>query len=105
MRCIFYGLELNLMGKTAIVTGGSAGIGLAVAKALYGEGVNVAIQYVQGLGITVDEYKSQSLKSIPLGKVVNPEDVAFLVLFLVSDLAGSITGAEVQVDGGIMPGI
>ncbi|MBD2138406.1 hypothetical protein H6F32_12570 [Anabaena sp. FACHB-1237] len=28
-----------------------------------------------------------------------------MVLFLVSDLAGSITGAEVQVDGGTMPGI
>ncbi|WP_242031119.1 SDR family NAD(P)-dependent oxidoreductase [Anabaena sp. FACHB-1237] len=37
------GLELNLTGKTAIVTGGCAGIGLAVAKALYGEGVNVVI--------------------------------------------------------------
>ncbi|MEH1836949.1 MAG: SDR family NAD(P)-dependent oxidoreductase [Nostoc sp.] len=36
-------LELKLSGKTAIVTGGSAGIGLATAKALYSEGVNVAI--------------------------------------------------------------
>ena len=36
-------LELNLSGKTAIVTGGSAGIGLATAKALYSEGVNVVI--------------------------------------------------------------
>ncbi|MHC5594405.1 MAG: SDR family NAD(P)-dependent oxidoreductase, partial [Nostoc sp.] len=36
-------LELKLSGKTAIVTGGSAGIGLATAKALYSEGVSVAI--------------------------------------------------------------
>lgn len=36
-------LELGLAGKTAIVSGGSAGIGLATAKALYAEGVNVAI--------------------------------------------------------------
>ncbi|MEY3402589.1 MAG: hypothetical protein RLZZ86_2205, partial [Cyanobacteriota bacterium] len=36
-------LKLNLSGKTAIVTGGSAGIGLATAKALYSEGVNVVI--------------------------------------------------------------
>ncbi|MER3589704.1 MAG: short-chain dehydrogenase, partial [Mastigocladus sp. ERB_26_1] len=36
-------LELQLSGKTAIVTGGSAGIGLAIAKALYTEGVNVVI--------------------------------------------------------------
>ena len=36
-------LELGLLGKTAIVTGSSAGIGLAIAKALYREGVSVAI--------------------------------------------------------------
>ncbi|MFN6519006.1 MAG: SDR family NAD(P)-dependent oxidoreductase [Nostoc sp. CreGUA01] len=36
-------LDLQLSGKTAIVTGGSAGIGLATAKALYTEGVNVVI--------------------------------------------------------------
>lgn len=36
-------LDLQLSGKTAIVTGGSAGIGLATAKALYAEGVNVVI--------------------------------------------------------------
>lgn len=28
-------IELDLVGKSAIVTGGSAGIGLAIAKALY----------------------------------------------------------------------
>lgn len=36
-------LDLQLSGKTAIVTGGSAGIGLATAKSLYIEGVNVVI--------------------------------------------------------------
>lgn len=36
-------MDLQLLGKTAIVTGGSAGIGLAIAKALYSEGVNVVI--------------------------------------------------------------
>ena len=36
-------LDLKLSGKTAIVTGGSEGIGLACAKALFSEGVNVVI--------------------------------------------------------------
>ena len=36
-------MQLNLSGKTAIVTGGSAGIGLACAQALYAEGVSVLI--------------------------------------------------------------
>jgi NAD(P)-dependent dehydrogenase (short-subunit alcohol dehydrogenase family) len=36
-------MEMHLEGKTALVTGGSAGIGLACAKALVAEGVSVAI--------------------------------------------------------------
>src|SRR5262245_48885037 len=33
----------TLSGKVAIVTGGSRGIGLAIARALVGDGVNVAV--------------------------------------------------------------
>lgn len=36
-------MDLGLKGKTAIVTGGAAGIGKATSKALAGEGVDVAI--------------------------------------------------------------
>ncbi|EFM11097.1 short-chain dehydrogenase/reductase SDR [Paenibacillus curdlanolyticus YK9] len=36
-------MGFNLEGKTAIVTGGSAGIGLAIAKKLHAEGVHVLI--------------------------------------------------------------
>lgn len=36
-------MDLGLAGKTAIVTGGSAGIGLACATALHDEGVSVAV--------------------------------------------------------------
>lgn len=36
-------MDLELVGKRAIVTGGSRGIGLAVAKALSGEGAHVAL--------------------------------------------------------------
>lgn len=38
-------MDLGLQGKNAIVTGGSMGIGTAVALALAGEGCNVAINY------------------------------------------------------------
>lgn len=36
-------MDLNLAGKTAVVTGGARGIGLAVARALAAEGMNVAL--------------------------------------------------------------
>ncbi|MFN9613906.1 MAG: SDR family oxidoreductase [Dolichospermum sp.] len=65
----------------------------------------LAVQNAESFGITVDEYKAQAVKSIPLGKIVKPEEIAALALFLVSDLAASITGAEIQVDGGTTPGV
>jgi NAD(P)-dependent dehydrogenase (short-subunit alcohol dehydrogenase family) len=36
-------MDLKLKGKTAIVTGGSAGIGLAIVQALTAEGVTVTV--------------------------------------------------------------
>src|SRR5512144_2987420 len=36
-------MELDLQGKVAVISGGSVGIGLAVAEALAEEGVNLAL--------------------------------------------------------------
>ena len=38
--------------------------------------------------------------SVPLGRVGEPADVADVALFLASDLADYVTGANVPVDGG-----
>lgn len=65
----------------------------------------LAEQNAQIRGVSVEEVKAESLKAIPLGKVVKPEEIAALALFLVSDLASSITGAEILVDGGTTPGV
>lgn len=41
------------------------------------------------------------LKSIPLKRLGNPEDVANLAAFLASDLSGYITGEVIRIDGGL----
>ncbi len=44
--------------------------------------------------------REEVLKSIPLGKIPTPEDIAGPILFLASELSGHITGEILNVNGG-----
>ena len=48
------------------------------------------------------ELKEQLEKSIPLGRLGKPEDVAKVAVFLASPAADYITGQVVNVDGGMV---
>ena len=50
------------------------------------------------------DYIDMMARSVPLGRLGTPEDVANAVLFLASDEAAYITGTTIVVDGGqILP--
>lgn len=51
-------------------------------------------------GVTPDEVIADYLRAIPLGRMEEPEDVAKVVVFLLSDLAGYMTGQAINVTGG-----
>jgi 3alpha(or 20beta)-hydroxysteroid dehydrogenase len=51
--------------------------------------------------VWTNEQRAVRLGSIPMGRIGTAEDVARLVLFLLSDESSYITGAEVSVDGGV----
>lgn len=51
--------------------------------------------------IGVEEANTKLARQVPLGRLGDPDDVAYLVLFLASDESKFITGGEFKVDGGI----
>jgi 3alpha(or 20beta)-hydroxysteroid dehydrogenase len=52
------------------------------------------------LKVRTQEQNQQRLKLVPMKRMGTAEEVADLVLFLLSDESGYITGAEVAIDGG-----
>ena len=51
-------------------------------------------------GISGEEVRARTLKSIPLGRICEPEDVANLVAFIASDRGKYLNGAVINLDGG-----
>jgi len=60
----------------------------------------------QAKGMSLEEFRativSDSGRSVPLGRIAEPEDVANLVAFLASDDASFITGQAYNVNGGTL---
>ena len=48
------------------------------------------------------ERKAERAKKIPLGRMVEPEDIADAILFLASDMSRICTGIALDVDGGVL---
>jgi L-rhamnose 1-dehydrogenase len=78
---------------------------LAVALAPHGISSNAVLPGVVATDINREDLTSEKLayfeQRVPLGRVGEPEDVADVVAFLLSDAARYVNGAELLVDGGL----
>jgi NAD(P)-dependent dehydrogenase (short-subunit alcohol dehydrogenase family) len=63
-------MDLNLNGKLALVSGSTAGIGLAIAATLAAEGARGIAETVAGTGITVESILPGPAKSRGVGDFV-----------------------------------
>jgi 3-oxoacyl-[acyl-carrier protein] reductase len=54
----------------------------------------------QRVGVSFEEYAEKAAASIPVGRVGQPEDIAHVVSFLVSEGAGFVSGQVVYAAGG-----
>lgn len=65
----------------------------------------LAEQQAAASGRTVEEVRAATLRAIPLGRQVAPEEIAAMAAFAASERVPSLTGAEIILDGGQTPGI
>ena len=59
-------------------------------------------QRAAAMGQTFEEHTIAGLEGVPLGRIIAPEDVARLVVFLAGPGGYNITGQTINVDGGVL---
>jgi 3-oxoacyl-[acyl-carrier protein] reductase len=95
-------MDLGLDGKTAIVTGASAGLGLACARELVEEGANVAIcaRSADGVAAAVEELRGLGGRGQVEGRALDVDAVAERfggVDVLIANAGGPPPGSATQV--------
>lgn len=107
------------IGSAGSITGGGGSASYAAAKAGINGMVRALSKELAPRGITVNAIlpalietdllrdrqpdprkRADYIKRIPVGRLGQPQDVAYLALFLASAYAGYITGQNILVDGG-----
>jgi NAD(P)-dependent dehydrogenase (short-subunit alcohol dehydrogenase family) len=96
MACAYSASKAGLLGLTR-----------HLAKELAPRGIRVTAVN-PGVVITplaTDNYSSEllarTIEAVPLGRAAQPEEIASVVVFLASDAASYVTGASLDVNGGI----
>ena len=72
----------------------------ALEAAQYGITVNCVAPGPTQTGWIDTEFEKQVIPIIPMGQLIQPEDIADTILFLASERAGMLTGQVIKVSGG-----
>ncbi len=59
----------------------------------------------RGSGSTEEEIQKEIASAIPMGRLGQPEELAWFITFLASEKASYITGMTIHVDGGVVNGL
>jgi NAD(P)-dependent dehydrogenase (short-subunit alcohol dehydrogenase family) len=99
-------VDLELVGKRAIVTGGSRGIGLAIAKALSAEGAHVALVAREPGALAAAKAAVEEAGGLAAGRVITVscdtgDDHA--VGHMAADVAAAFGGVDILVNAAARP--
>ncbi len=94
-------------GNYSASKAGVIGFTKSMAKELASRGINVnaiAPGFIRTdmTEILKDDIKDSLVKSIPMGRIGKPKDIANIVVFLASEESDYITGQVINVDGGMV---
>jgi 3-oxoacyl-[acyl-carrier protein] reductase len=96
--CAYSASKAALFGLTMCLAGKTAANGITVNAVAPGTTQSDMVKK-----FTDDEF-SKALSTIPMGRLGLPEEIAETVAFLVSDASAFITGAIIDVNGGMFMG-
>ena len=74
-----------------------------VATDLWLGGHGVAATVSRATGASPQDVQAQAAQQMTTGRFSRPEEVADLVLILASDRTANVTGADITIDGGLIP--
>jgi len=94
----FPGVQITYSASKAAVEAFTRSIAIGVGK--YGITVNCIAPGPTQTGWIDEELENAVLPDIPLGKLIQPEEIAETVLFLASERSAMITGQVIKVSGG-----
>jgi 3-oxoacyl-[acyl-carrier protein] reductase len=118
MRAQRHGRIINIASVSAQTGGVSAGVDYAASKGGLVAFTKTLARDLAPVGVTVNaiapgqidadphllstEARQRVIAMIPLSRLGEPREVAYAVLFLASPMADYITGATIDVNGGIL---